>query len=208
MSQRAMKYLLDNRIVYRRYSPDDPTNSYDWGWYYAEGTYGYYSLFNTKAKITSYKSLKWHLVVLWYLNPQLTLEKFKELAKHIAHKPNGFCTFKTNQWQLLDMVKEVYAEDLDEPPINKKRKVIFKDGTGLSVNQKLSIVGKVIGKGKSVKQEHIYDAMLVIHENSLITIKKIAEMLNCTTRTIHRNMGEELKKEKDKLNIDYEKSIY
>ena len=54
MSQRAMKYLHDKRIVYRRYSSDDPTTSYDWGWYYAEGTYGYYSLFNTKAKINTY----------------------------------------------------------------------------------------------------------------------------------------------------------
>ena len=49
MSHRAMKYLNDKRIVYRRYSPDKPTKEYNWGWYYADGTYGYYSLFNTKA---------------------------------------------------------------------------------------------------------------------------------------------------------------
>ena len=62
MSQRAMTYLNNKRIVYRRYSPDEPTTSYDWGWYYADGTYGYYSLFNTKAKIISYRALKWHLL--------------------------------------------------------------------------------------------------------------------------------------------------
>ena len=43
MSQRAMKYLHDKRIIYRRYSSDKPTAVYDWGWYYADGTYGYYS---------------------------------------------------------------------------------------------------------------------------------------------------------------------
>ena len=53
MSQRAMKYLHDKRIIYRRYSPDRPTEEYDWGWYYKDGTYGYYSLFRSNAKITS-----------------------------------------------------------------------------------------------------------------------------------------------------------
>ncbi len=36
-----MKYLNDNRIIYRKYSDDPPTKEYEWGWYYAEGTYGY-----------------------------------------------------------------------------------------------------------------------------------------------------------------------
>ena len=58
MSHRNLTYLNNKRIVYRKYSSDDPTDSFDWGWYYAEGTYGYYCLFNTKAKINSYKSLK------------------------------------------------------------------------------------------------------------------------------------------------------
>ena len=31
MSQRAMKYLNDNRIVYRKYSDDEPTKQYSWG---------------------------------------------------------------------------------------------------------------------------------------------------------------------------------
>jgi hypothetical protein len=71
MSQRAMKYLNDKRIIYRKYSEDLPTSTYNWGWYYEKGTYGYYSLFNTKAKINTYRSLKWHLLVLWYLNPDV-----------------------------------------------------------------------------------------------------------------------------------------
>ena len=200
-----MKYLNDNRIVYRRYSPDRPTKEYDWGWYYADGTYGYYSLFRSNAKITSYKSLKWHLLTLWYLNPQLTLEKFIELAKVISYKPNGFVTFNVNEWQLTDMVKDIFNEDLERPPNNRLRKIVFKDGTGLDTSEKLSIVGSMIGR-KRIKQEDIYDAMLHINEQGEnITISKLAKALKCTTRTIHRNMGEELKKEKDKLNIDNEK---
>ena len=205
MSQRTMKYLNDNRIVYRRYSPDRPTKEYDWGWNYADGTYGYYSLFRSNAKITSYKSLKWHLLTLWYLNPQLTLEKFIELAKVISYKPNGFVTFNVNEWQLTDMVKDIFNEDLERPPNNRLRKIVFKDGTGLDTSEKLSIVGSIIGR-KRIQEEDIYDAMLHINEQGeSITISKLAKALKCTARTIHRNMSEELKKEKDKLNINNEK---
>ena len=42
MSHRNLKYLNRKRIVYRKYYSDDATDSFDWGWYYAEGNYGYY----------------------------------------------------------------------------------------------------------------------------------------------------------------------
>ena len=202
-----MKYLNDNRIIYRRYSPDKPTKEYDWGWYYKDGTYGYYSLFRSKALINSYKSLKWHLLTLWYLNPDIDLEKFKELAEVISYKSNGFVTFNVNHQLLKDIIKDVFNEDLERPPKNRLRKIVFKDGTGLDTLEKLSIVGSIIGR-KRIKQEDIYDAMLHINEQcESITICKLAKALKCTTRTIHRNMSEELKKEKQKLNKIYEKDF-
>jgi hypothetical protein len=206
MSQRSMKYLNDNRIVYRKYPTDKPTAEFDWGWYYADGTYGYYSLFHSKSLITSYKSLKWHLLTLWYLNPQLTYEKFNDLADVITHKPNGFITFEIPKNRLRSMLADILLEDLERAPRNRLRKIVFKDGTGLETSEKLSIVGSIIGRSKAITQEDIYDAMLHINDNGeSITISKIAKALKCTPRTIHRHMGEELRKEKDKLNIDNEK---
>jgi hypothetical protein len=206
MSQRAMKYLNDNRIIYRRYSPDKPTTEYDWGWYYEDGTYGYYSLFHSKSIITSYRSLKWHLLTLWYLNPDLSIEKFNELASVITYKPNGFVTFQIPEKHLDKMLRSVLLEDLERAPRNRLRKIVFKDGTGLSVSEKLSIVGSIVGKRKAITQEDIYDTMLNINEQGEnITISKLAKALQCTPRTIHRHMGEQLKREKDKLNIDNEK---
>ena len=206
MSQRSMKYLNDNRIIYRKYPTDKPTAEYDWGWYYEDGTYGYYSLFHSKSLITSYKSLKWHLLTLWYLNPKLTFEKFNELADVITHKPNGFVTFEIPEKRLRAMTSSILLEDLERAPRNRLRKIVFKDGTGLDTSEKLSIVGSIIGRGRAITQEDIYDAMLHIHDNGeSITISKIAKALKCTPRTIHRHMGAELKQEKDKLNIDNEK---
>ena len=206
MSHRAMKYLNDKRIIYRRYSPDKPTKEYDWGWYYADGTYGYYSLFNTKAKINTYKSLKWHLLVLWYLNPDMDKKQFTELANVLTYKDNGFTTFNLSTNMLKQIINDVYLQDLDQPPKNKLRKIVFKDGCGLDVKQKLSIVGKIIGRKNMIDEEAIYQCMLDLHEmGKKITIGRIAGLLDCSSRTIHRNMSNELKKEKNLLNIENEK---
>jgi len=43
--------------------------------------------------------------------------------------------------------------------------------------------------------------MLEINNNKeKITIAKLAKLLSCTSRTIHRNIGVELKREKELLN--------
>ena len=201
MSHRAMKYLNNKRIVYRRYSPDEPTTNYDWGWYYADGTYGYYSLFNTKAKINTYRSLKWHLLVLWYLNPDMDKTQFSELASVITHKPNGFTTFTLLPNMLNNIINEVYIQDLERPPKNKSRKIIFKEYTGLTLSEKMKIVGKLVGRSSVIDEESIYQCMLDLHDDGKkITITRIAGLLDCSARTIYRNMGNELKKEKESLN--------
>ena len=91
--------------------------------------------------------------------------------------------------------------DLNEPPKNRLRKVIFKPFNGMCKEEKLRIVGQLIGRSKSVTQSDIYDLMLSIHDsNRKITIQRLALHLNVSTRTIHRNMCEELKREKELLN--------
>jgi len=199
---RKMFYLNNNNIVYRR-DPisDKPTEVYEWGYFYEHGTYECYTLFRSKAQITTYKSLKWHLLVLWYLNPQLNPGKFEELAWFIAEKSNGFATFTMPELLLKTMIYEISMMDLDQPPKNKLRKVIFKDNTGLTKSEKLSIVGKLIGRGSKATPEDIYETMLLLHDDDKkITVAAIAKVLSVSTRTVYRNMTHELTKEKELLN--------
>jgi len=200
--ERNLKYLNDNRIVYRRMPiTDKPTVEATYWDHYMEGTYECYELFRSKAKITTFKSLKWHLLVLWYLNPQLDQDKFMRLAEIIAHKPNGFISFKIHEDLLRKIVYEVSMLDLEEPPKNKLRKVIFKYGNPLSKEEKLRIVGTLIGRSKKVHPDDVYQCMLDCNSlGETITIRWLAELLNCSTRTIHRNMCMELRKEKELLN--------
>ena len=201
-SFRNTKYLDNKRIVYRR-NPitDKPTVSATYWDHYEDGTYECYQLFRSRAKITTYKSLKWHLLVLWYLNPQLDQEEFTEIADIISSKQHGFTTFKIHPEMVRRMVYEISMLDLDEPPKNKLRKIIFKMITPLTTKDKLKIVGSIIGRNKKVHKDDIYDIMLMLnHGGWKITIARIARGLECSTRTVHRNMSEELKREKELLN--------
>lgn len=202
MSHRNFEYLLRRRIVYRRGPINDrPTESYPWGDFYENGTYECYELFRSKAKINSYRSFKWHLLVLWYLNPSLTYDEITELARHIADKHNGFTIIRLTNTTIKNIVDEVFEVDLEEPPRNKLRKIIFKDYSGLETKEKLSIVGKLIGRKKKAEPPDIYEAMLYIHDdNKKITIKNIAKLLNVSTRTIYRNITKEIRHEKKILN--------
>jgi len=202
MSHRKLDYFHRRRIVYRR-GPitDTPSESYSWGDFYESGTYECYELFRSKAKITSYKSFKWHMLVLWYLNPRLEYDQITELAEFIADKENGFATITLSKASIQNLVQEVFESDLDAPPKNKMRKIIFKEVTGLDTSQKLSIVGKLIGKKKLAEPDDIYETMLYIHDNNKkITISNIAKALNVSTRTIYRNITNEIRQEKLLLN--------
>ena len=199
---RKFKYLWNKEVVFRRNpitdTPDEETDIY---MFYKEGTYECYDLFRSKAKITTYRSFKWHMLVLWYLNPDWEKDDAIDIASYIADKPNGFTTFNMNKWNVERVVNDLYLMDLEHPPRNKLRKIIFKHNTGLTKSEKLSIVGKLIGRMNGIKREDIYNSMLLLNDSDeKITITKLAKNLKCTPRTIHRRMCSELKQVKQELN--------
>ena len=202
--ERQFKYLVNRRVVWRQEPttdiPDIETKEY---MYYKNGTYQAYDLFRSKAKITTYRSLKWHMLVLWYLNPNWEKKDALDIAMYLSYKPNGFTTFTINKWNVERLVEDVYNMELDEPPRNKLRKIVFKWNCGLTKQEKLSIVGKLIGRLKGVDSADIYEAMLQTnYKGNKITISGLAKTLNVTPRTIYRRMNKypALKQEKEILN--------
>ena len=185
--ERQFKYLTNKRVVWRRDPttdiPDIETKEY---MFYENGTYQAYDLFRSKAKITTYRSLKWHMLTLWYLNPDWTEHNAMDVA---------------NKWNVARLIDDLSILDLEVPPTNKLRKIIFKFNCGLTKQQKLSIVGKLIGRLRGIDSTDIYEAMLQTnYEGDKIIISRLAKMLNVTPRTIYRHMSDELKLEKIKLN--------
>ena len=200
--ERRFDYLINNRVIWRRDPitdiPDIETDKY---LFYKDGTYQCYNLFRSKAKITTYRSLKWHMLVLWYLNPDLDEHQIMDIATWITNKENGFVTFNINRWNVARLIDDLSVVDLEHPPTNKLRKIIFKWNCGLTKSAKLSIVGQLIGRMNGIDKSDIYEAMTQInYEGYKIIISKLAKMLNVTTRTIYRHMNDELKQEKERLN--------
>ena len=202
-----LEYLNRKRIIYRRNPINDiPTSVYNWGWYYKDGTYECYELFRSSAKINTFRSLKWHLLVLWYLNPTMSPDDFEKLARYISDKKNNFVTFIMIDKYLVNIINDVIACDLEKPPKNKSRKVIFKDLTGLTLKEKLAIVGQLIGRDKLVNEDMIYQCMIDLHDqNKRITVNALAVLLKCSARTIYRSLSNDLKLEKKILNKQNEK---
>ena len=120
--ERNLKYLNDHRIIYRQQPINDiPDQENEVYMFYLNGTHECYELFRSSAKITTYKSLKWHLLVLWYLNPQLDQDDFMKLAEIIdPDKPFKVCyqsTFGPEKWIQPNIVDVL--EDLAEKGIKK-----------------------------------------------------------------------------------------
>ena len=204
---RNIKWLDNRRVIYRCEPVSDiPTIETNQYMFYENGTYQHYHLFNSRAKITAYKSLKWHMLVLYYLNidgiegDEISLEDdMRSVFKFIANKENGFVTFFIKQKILHEMIEDVFNQGGD-PPKNKLRKVIFKIHSGLNLSEKLKIVGKLIGRSK-LDKEQIYECMLDLnHMGKKITVSRIAGLLDCSARTIYRHMCNDLKHEKYILN--------
>tara|TARA_R110002020_G_scaffold448367_2_gene661154 strand:- start:11 stop:631 length:621 start_codon:yes stop_codon:yes gene_type:complete len=200
--ERNLTYLNNKRLIYRRLPTTDiPDIDAKEFMYFENGTHQCYELFRSSAKINTYRSLKWHLLVLWYLNPSIDQDNFISLSEYIVHKPNGFVTFNVSERLLEKVIYEVSMSDLDRPPKNKLRKVIFKPFSGLTKEQKLSIVGQLVGQSPRIQSDDIYAVMIDINDTGQkITIRRVSELLGVSKRTIHRYMCQDLKKEKELLN--------
>jgi len=200
--ERNLDMLNRRRIIYKREPITDiPDIENDKYMFFENGTYQCYDLFKSTAKITTYKSLKWHLLVLWYLNPKMSQDEFMDIAFEISAKVNGFVSFSMPLNLLEKIVYEVSLQELKEPPKNKLRKVIFKTFSGLTKEEKLRIVGQLIGRSNKTHPDDVYQAMIDIHDlGQKITIKRISDAIHVSPRTVYRYMCEDLKREKELLN--------
>lgn len=175
------------QVNYRRYPVNDqPTETFEWGWYYENGTTECYTLFNTRFTINTIKQLSWHFRVILHLNPDIEYEKFMEVSKFLCDLRNGFCGFNLDNRSRDQLIDNIYDSDASSPPPNKLRKVIFKDFCGLTLNEKLSIVGSLIRK-PSLQPEDVYDTMEHLHAEGIkINYVKLSTAHSVSTKTIQR----------------------
>ena len=113
--ERNLELLNRRRVIYRR-DPitDKPDINNEKYMFFENGTFQCYDLFKSTAKITTYKSLKWHLLVIWYLNPGMDQDEFMDVALAISAKTNGFVSFNMPPDLLRKIVKIFVCELLQK----------------------------------------------------------------------------------------------
>ena len=122
------------------------------------------------------------------------------IVRFICDKSNGFITFKIGEASIENIIESTFYGGAYAPR-NKARKIIFKDFCGLDFKSKMQIVGQLLGRSSLIDEESVYQAMLDLnHDGKKITWSRIAGLLNCSVRTVLRNINEELKHEKKLLN--------
>jgi hypothetical protein len=196
MKEKNWKYIHDRKIITRRLPIEDEAQEFEWGWFYRDGTHEYHNAFpQIDGCIAGYKHFYWILSVIWYLNEGMTEAELEEFKNHINNPENGFVNYKYKYINLERIIKN----DIDYVPSTKPRKVIFKEGTGLSMREKCAITSGLIGR--KVTSNSIYQCMLELNEdNKKITNGLLANMLGVARRTIQRNTPDELKEEIKVLN--------
>lgn len=202
-----IEFLHRNRIIYRRLPINDvPTETYDWGYYYENGTHECFELFNSEAKISTYRSLMWHLLVIRYLNQDIDSELLIRVFEFISDRRNGFVTFDVPRPSINNIIKDVMDADISKPPNNKIRKVIFKPFTGLSRSEKMSIVGSIMGRSTKISYKSICDAMDEVNRRGeKITLNSLSKEMSCSIKSIQRNVGDDFNERKQKLNLSLRK---
>ena len=200
------KYFFDNRILLVMMpSVDSQSESYDWGWYYPNGTYQFYGLFQWDYSIATVKSFIWHMRVIKYINFNLNSEfnndKLIEVCEYVANLKNKFITFDIGKERLRLIIDGLLKYDHDIPPRNKERKIVFKPFSGMTKTEKNKIIGSFSGRSSKITLSGIYELMISINDKGIrIKMKDLAKQLGCSERTISRLITKELKDEIKILN--------
>jgi len=128
------------------------------------------------------------------------MQKHARIIRFICDKRNGFVTFKLAEQSIESVIQQTFWGGVYAPK-NKARKIIFKDYCKLDFKQKMQIVGQLLGKSRAIYTEDVYECMIDLNDTGKkITWSKIAKLLDCSVRTVLRNINEELKQKKKLLN--------
>lgn len=201
-----LDWLHRNRVAYKCYPyTDTPSETHHWGWYYENGTTERYKLFYSDNKISSYRSLYWHLSVIYWVNSS-AVRKLEPIKKYsflsvclfLSSKENGFVSFDIKEESVEKIYKTIIK--LNQKPTNKSVKFVFRDGAGLSFKDKMSIIGSYSNSSK-ISDEAIIEAIKKNKESGdRVTNKSLSLIIGCSERTIQRHMTDDLKKLKKTMN--------
>ena len=160
----------------------------------------YYSLYRSKRKINSFSELEYTAEKFVHLNPDFNLDLMKSLFVSLSDRDNGHIVRTYGKDRVEAMVESVYIKR-KEPYISRLRKIIFNPNKMLSKEEKMKIVGEIIGSKPVISEE---DINLVVDDLYLskepVTIAKLAELCDTSRYMIKKSITDEVMEKINAMN--------
>jgi hypothetical protein len=167
--------------------------------YFPEGI-PYYSLYRTKRKINSFSELEYTAEKFVHLNPDFDLDLMKSLFVSLSDRDNGHIVRTYGKDRVEAMIESVYMKK-KVPYAPKLRKIIFNQNKMLSKEEKMQIVGSIIGSKPSISEE---DLSLVVDDLYLskepVSIAKLAELCDTSRYMIKKSITPDVMKQMEENN--------
>lgn len=157
---------------------------------YFDTPVSYHHLYRTSRKINSFIELEYVAEVLIFLNPTLDFYTYVELMNGLADRGNGHTIRTYSEKRVFNMCDYVYTKKrFKEPYVRRYRKIVFNPFRKIPLEEKLAIVGAVLGREGAVTPEIIYNSLEELMMNDIeINQQSLAEHLKCSRATINRNI--------------------
>lgn len=156
----------------------------------------FFSLYRGTRKINTKLELKYVGEVLLYLNPEIDYEYFIKLMLELSDRANGHVIRTYSVGFIRGMCESIYRNfSLNSTPyVRRYRKIIFNPSKRITKDEKMAIVGHIVGGKNKITDESIYEAVETLMETSAkITLVAIAETLDCSRQTIYRKITAPIK---------------
>lgn len=160
----------------------------------------FYNLKDISSKVSSFEQLTYYAEVFFYLNPDINFNIFYGIFQTLGNREWGKTIRTYSKARVKNMCKEVF-QDRRIPYCNQWRRIIFNPDKIIRNDEKMSICGELFKRQLSFSTEDIEKAVLQLKiAKKLISDSNIADILQCSQKTIQRNMTSAIRAEIKKSN--------
>lgn len=150
----------------------------------------YFSLYRTTRKVNTIQEIEYIGQKFIWLNPEVEWEVFVGHMKEMSDRSNGHVIRTYSEARIENICDQIWNRR-KKPYCHKLRKVFFNPNKMFSKEEKRKIVQELIHPKKIYENRDIIDAIACI--DGKVTMKALAEILNCSPPTVSKNIDPLLK---------------
>ncbi len=167
----------------------------------------FYNLKDITSKISSFEQLTYYAEVFFYLNPDVDFKIFYGIFHTLGDREWKKTIRTYSKARILAMCQEVF-EIRKQPYCSQWRRIIFNPEKKIRNDEKMSICGELFKKQLTYTVEDVEKAVLQLKlANTLINDSNIADILNCSQKTIQRNMTSAIRNDIKKSNAFIKRKV-